>query len=163
MTRESLLRQIERNWNELQEYVATLSHEQLTRQKDAAGWTVQDHLMHIATWEKGTLALLNGKSKREAMDIPADIWAEDDDPINAIIHQRYQAMPTAEVIQTLEQEHERLMQKLGEMTEEDLQRPYRDYQPESDDEHPLLAYLVWDTVYHYRDHLPWMAAIAEKR
>lgn len=162
LTRENLLRRMELSWNELQTYLASLTAEQLTRPTDAAGWTAKDHIIHLAMWEKAGLALLEGKSKRESMNVTPETWEQGDDAINAVIQQRYHAMPLDEVMQTLRQNHERMLKKLDTMTEADLLLPYRHYQPDSIEERPIIWSAIGDTILHYRDHMPWIAAIVGK-
>lgn len=160
-TRAELLHQIETHWTELQTFLASLTREQLTRPTDAAGWTVKDHAIHIAAWEKATLAVLNRQSKREAVDVPIEIWAtEEDDPINDVIYQHYRDMPLDEALQTLRDIHAQTLQKLESMTDEDLMLPYSHYNAASNDARPLMQWMPWETYYHYRDHIPWMQAIA---
>lgn len=159
LTRENLIRQLELSWTELKAFLASLTEEQFTRPMDAAGWTAKDHVIHLAIWEQGCIAMLEGTLKREAMDIPLEIWVQDDDPINAVIQQRYRDMPLDEVMRTLEQVHERLLARLDTMTEEELLLPFSHYQSDSDDDHPVMQWVLGDTVHHYREHMPWIAAI----
>jgi hypothetical protein len=161
-TREDLLRQIEASWNELQNYLASLTEEQLTHRKDSVGWTAKDHLVHLAMWEKAGIALLEGKSKRETLNISPEIWEQDDDPINAVLYERYRDMSLDEVMQTLRQTHERMLKKLDTMTTEDLQLPYWHYQPNSSDERPIIRWAIGDTIDHYREHVAWIGEMVGK-
>jgi hypothetical protein len=160
--RENLMREIDASWNELQSFLASLTEDQLTRPTDDAGWTAKDHVIHIAAWDTAALAVLEGKSKRETLDITPEAWEQDDDPINAVIQERYHDMPLDQVMQTLQENHKRFLAKLDSMTEADLLLPYSRYQPDEPDERPLVDYVQWDTAHHYRQHIPWIAAIAKQ-
>ncbi|MBE2183959.1 MAG: maleylpyruvate isomerase N-terminal domain-containing protein, partial [Anaerolineae bacterium] len=59
MTTTEFLNQVDEKWAELQTFVASLRPEQYTSPTDAAGWSVQDHLLHLSEWEAGVTALLN--------------------------------------------------------------------------------------------------------
>src|SRR5688572_10309354 len=102
LTRETLMSAIDETWNKLQTLLASLTEEQLTQPTDAAGWTAKDHVIHVAVWENANHAMLEGKAKREVLDITSEVWEQDDDPINAVLQQRYHNMPLAEVMQTLQ-------------------------------------------------------------
>ncbi len=161
MTREKLLHEIASSWNELQAYIGSLTVEQLTGPTDAAGWTVKDHLIHLAMWVQAGYGILDGKLKREVLDITPEIWEQDDDPINAVLQKRYRSMPLDEVKQTLQQHHDHFLNKLDTMSEEDLQLPHSHYQAESTEKRPIIDFVFWDTAEHYREHIPWIKAIIE--
>jgi len=163
LSRDYLMSEIESSWNELQAFIASLTEAQLTQPSDTAGWTVKDHLIHLAAWEAAALARIEGKSKREILDINPEIWKQGDDPINAVIQQRYCEMPLNEVLETLNKNHENILAKLDTMSEEDLLLPYKHYQPKSSEESPIIEWVMWDTAHHYQEHIPWMTKIAEKR
>jgi hypothetical protein len=80
-----------------------------------------------------------------------------------LIQQRYHDMPLAQVMQMVRDYYEQLVNKLKTMTEADLQLPYRHYDQDSTDERPLILFIPWDTFRHFRDHIPWIAAIVEKK
>ena len=157
--REELLQMMDESWNELQTFIERLSEKELTIPTDPAGWTVKDHLIHIAAWVQAGRHLLDGVSKRETLDIPQEIWDQDDDPINAVLQERYKDMPLDEVKQILQQRHEEMLQKVATMSDDALQLPYNHYQPSASWEAPIMMVINIDTTEHYREHIPWMQAI----
>lgn len=159
LNKANLLRRIEHGWNDFQTYLGTLSEAQLTDPTDAAGWTGKDHIIHLAVWEDGMSALLDGKSQWEGMGIDQATWERGEDPINAVIQQRYHDLPLNNILQTLRRSHERLLEKVNAMTDEDLLRPYRHYNPNSDEERPVIWWVVGNTFMHFAEHKPWIEAI----
>ncbi|MBA3824254.1 MAG: maleylpyruvate isomerase N-terminal domain-containing protein [Ktedonobacterales bacterium] len=160
VTAANLKRHIEEEWQALQAWLATLSDAQLTQLTDAEGWTVKDHLAHLARWQTSLLAILHGQTKREAMNIDEVTWSGGDDAINAVLRQRDLALSYPEVGQLLRESHDHIIAQLHSMTDADVQRPFRDFQPSSANSNPIWKQIVGDTFMHYREHQPWMAAIA---
>lgn len=162
VTIDNLKMLMERGWEDLQAYINTLTEEQLTQPTDAAGWTVKDHLIHLAVWEDGMIALLDHKPRYERMGVPKEVWNSDDvDVINDVIYQKHKDTPLAEVQATFQQVHDRLMAKIRTLTTEDILRPDKYYNPESNSDDPVVGRIAGNTFGHYEEHKPWMEAIAQ--
>lgn len=162
VTRDNMIHYISKGWDALHTYLNTLGEEQITGPVDDAGWTVKDHMIHLAVWEDGLLAVLNGESKREAMGVDEATWEAGLDPINAAIQQRLRDVPLDEVRSTMRRSHERIVAKISAMSDEDLMRPYSHYQPHIDDDRPIYGWIVGNTFGHYEEHIPWIQAIVAK-
>ncbi|MCL4879266.1 MAG: maleylpyruvate isomerase N-terminal domain-containing protein [Anaerolineae bacterium] len=161
VSKTELLAAIDRGWNDLNTYIQSLTEAQITQPTDAAGWTVKDHLMHLAVWEDGILALLEKQSRRERMGINAAMWAKFDfDEMNAAIQQRHRDKPLAEVLQAHRGIHQRLVDQIQAAVEEDLHRPTSYFDPEGSDS-PLIDKIMGNTFGHYEEHIPWMDAIVK--
>jgi hypothetical protein len=163
MSKAELLAQIQKAWDDFHIYLNTLTPEQLTIPTDAAGWTAKDHVIHLAVWEDSIIPMLDGKRRDEAMGIDKEVWKRHDfDEINAVIQQRHKAMSLPEVMQTFSDFHQRVLEKIGTMTDEDLARPYNYFQPKSSQDALVIQWIAGNTFEHYVDHKPWIAAIVEK-
>ena len=49
-------------WDALQAVIGRYTEAELTGPTDAAGWTVKDHLAHLAAWERSMVFLFEGKA-----------------------------------------------------------------------------------------------------
>jgi hypothetical protein len=160
MSKLELLAAIQKGWEELQVYLDTLTEAQLTQTADAAGWTVKDHLIHLAVWEDGTVALLNGQSRRGRMGVDEAIWlTQEYDNINDVIYQTHRAKSLSEVMQTFNDVHQHMLEKLESMSDEDIYRPHSFYQQGSTNERPIIVWIIASTYEHYIEHMPWITAI----
>jgi hypothetical protein len=160
MNKAELLEKINAGWDEFQTYVATLSPADFTSNIDAAGWTVKDHMMHLAVWEDGIRALLDGQSRHHHMGLDDTTWETGDfDMMNAVIQQQHRDKPLDEVLAALRDAHTGLMAKLDTLSNDDLQRPYNTYQPDPKRVDPVINWIEGDTYAHYAAHQPWIAAI----
>lgn len=156
-----IIARVQNGWDHLNTFLAGLSIDQKTKPTDAAGWTVKDHMMHLAAWEDGLVAMFNRQDRRTAMGIDAAIWASGDDPINAVIQKRYKDLSLSEVEEKRRDIHAALMKQIDSFTQETINGPYNALNPNSDSTRPVADNLIGNTYMHYADHIPWMAAIAE--
>ena len=157
-----LLESIKRGWDILNDFLASLNAAQLTRYTDANGWTVKDHAIHLAVWENGLSAVLDGDEMAEAMGVDTETWKNDHpNGVNAVIQRRYKDKSWAEIDQLRRVIHERLVEQITALTDADLQRPVGEFSPSSEEETPIAALITGNTFAHYSDQLSWMEKIVE--
>ncbi len=161
LTKAELLAAMRQGWDELQAYLAALSPAQITQPADAAGWRVQDHVMHLAMWENSLNAFLQKQSRPASMGVDLDTWNSGDiNKINDVIYQRNKSRSWADVQQIFRNIHEELIGRIEALTDEDLQRPYHYYQPDSEATDPAAKRIAFASFQHYARHRPWMETIA---
>lgn len=154
VTRDEYLDRIERSWRDVDRLVADLDAAAL-RKPVADDWTVQDHLTHIAAWEKSLVALLEGADRAAAMDAPG-LDDAGTDAINAVVHERHRETPAEQALADLRETHRRLVETLRGLSDEDLSQPYSHFQPGVDDEdhaRPVSNWIAGNTWDHYAEHL----------
>jgi len=160
MSKAELLLRVGRGWDRVNDYLGTLSLEQLTTPTDAGGWTVKDHVIHMAIWEDGMIAVLNGIEPADHMNIDKKIWEQGDDPINAVIQQRYRDATWADVQHKREAIHANLLQKINSLSEAELNSSLREFLQSEESARQVWDSISGSTYLHYEEHLPWMRAIA---
>jgi hypothetical protein len=163
VTTRNTLDQIKAGWDSLQAFVNSLTEEQMTTPKDAVGWSVKDHLMHLAAWENGTLSLLNGQTFHAGLGVDAALLATGDfDLINARIQESTRDLPLSEVLNHLKKVHTAFVARVAQLSDGDLMRPYSSFDPaQANNNHPVIGWIENDSFGHYEEHLPWMQAIAQ--
>jgi hypothetical protein len=161
---EDLLARIAEGWVVLHQRIAPLSPAQLTTPGPEGGWSVKDHLAHLATWEGMLVALLEGKPIHTAFGIDhAEYDAlESTDALNAVIAEQHKDRSLDEAMQRSEETHAQVVAKISALSDEDLLKPLTHFQPDDPDgpdERPVLVKIIGDTYGHYAEHLPWIEAI----
>ena len=142
-TKAGLLADIERTWQALNAGLDRLTEPQLSSISDAQGWTVKDHLIHLAHWERSMTFLLQGKPRHAGLEVPEAVYDRgDDDEINAAIYERHKAMPAAEARAQLRLTHQQLMALIQPLSDADLQKSYHHFLP-------------------IAEHLGWIEALAD--
>ncbi|MBI5877865.1 MAG: maleylpyruvate isomerase N-terminal domain-containing protein [Chloroflexi bacterium] len=150
-------------WRALQQTLDGWSDTQMTEPRDAAGWSVKDHLSHLMVWERGIVALLRRQPRNEAMgfDEPT-MQSISEDEINARIQQRFATESLAAVRDELDRTHAALMVTIEAMPPGDLLNSYNYFlsgEANNDTSQPVLASIFGNSGGHFEEHLPWMRAI----
>ncbi|HEY7021031.1 MAG TPA: DinB family protein [Ktedonobacterales bacterium] len=161
---EELLARIADGWAILHQRIAPLSSAQLTASGPDGGWSVKDHLAHLATWEGMLITLLEGKPIPTAFGMSRAEYdaLESTDALNAVIAEQHKGFSLDEVMRRSEETHTRLVALIGALPDEDLSKPITFFQPDDPDgpdERPVLVKIIGDTYGHYAEHLPWIEAI----
>lgn len=158
---KELTSRMQHGWDKFQAYLKTLSEDQQTRLTDAAGWTIKDHIMHLAVWEDGIYGMFSNHPRHIQMGLDDAAWDTDGYDIkNDIIYKQHKDKSLAEVMKAFQDIHNRLIAKIQTLNDEDLMRPYKYYEPNSTNEQPVIGFVVGNTFGHYMEHTSWIATIA---
>lgn len=163
-TQAELTRAIEAAWAELQAFVAGLTEKQVWLQDDH-GWTIKDHLTHLAVWEDSVAVLFRGGRRHEALGIDEATYAKASfDEINEVIKDRQKHMSLREVTAQLGQVQGALMARVRSLSDADLDRTVRDFFPQAprSDDRRMIDFLHENTAAHSSEHLPWMQALLKR-
>ena len=164
-TKAELLEDIEQAWPELQSQLGRLSESQLTTIKDAEGWTVKDHIIHMTAWERSVVFFLQGKPRHEGLEVDEAVYLRhDDDEINAAVYEARKELPYSEAMTQFREVHTQLMRLVEPMTDDDLQKPYSHYLPDEprESDPTALDMIYGNTAHHFTEHLGWIRELVER-
>ncbi len=157
-----LIRRIRAARKELEDTLRPMSAEELSRPGPDGGWSVLDHLIHLAEWRWKLLAMMQGRAGYEGLGIDAQTYQTAGlDGINAILHERNRRRPTAEVLTEFRRAHEVVLGAIERMDEADLQRVYDLADPT--DTRRLIEGIIANTYGHDLEHLGWIREMLEEK
>lgn len=147
--------------------IGRLSEQQLTGPRDAAGWTVRDHLTHLAAWADGITALLRGGDRWAAMGVEPVVApgsnppTYDFDVINERIAERHRGLSGAEALALAVASHRALAAEVDKLSDEQLSWPYNRFGKPAlgDGSTPIIEYIAGDSYEHYPEHLGWIESL----
>jgi hypothetical protein len=153
---------IDRGWNELMALIDSLGPQGLSAGVPG-GWSVKDHIAHVAGWELSLLALLNGEDRKRAMGVPEA--ADDTDALNEAMWLLHRDETAEQVLKFSTDTHDTLMARIREMSDADLRRTYNHYQPndprDPGDDRPVVDWIGGNTYGHYAEHIDWINQVME--
>jgi len=141
---------------ELEAFIAGTPPEQLIRpRKD--GWSLKDHLFHLAIWDRYLIAILERQPRLPAVGIDTDPLAMTDHA-NSIFQERGKNIPLNQVLTLFRANRGRIIDLVQKLNDADLDRPIAEFQP-NDPEAPhgtLRDWILPITADHDRIHHQWM-------
>jgi uncharacterized protein (TIGR03083 family) len=164
LTKDALLEEIGRAWDELNSALDDLTPEQMSGPTDANGWLVQDHLSHMGAWHNWARLRTQGRPSWEGLGVTeADVRSGDTDTVNAAIRARHAEKTPAEARAFLTETHDLLLALVAGLEEAALPLPFRALGPDEPPDRviPLVSHIVYEsTAGHYREHLEWLRSYA---
>jgi hypothetical protein len=165
--KSSVLERIERSWASLDEAIEGLADERM-RSSGPDGWTVKDHLAHIAGWNLSLAALLERRHRQAALALEG-FSTTDWDGQNEVMLRRHRELVPDEVRALLLGSRLMVLRALCSLTDADLGRPYREYQPHdvrtspptSDD--PVARWIIGSIEDHVEEHLGYIGPLIVER
>jgi hypothetical protein len=166
-TKAELLSDIEQSWTHLNAALNQLTDAQLTTTVgDAQGWTVKDHVIHLTRWERSVVFFLQGLPRHQGIGVEEALYLEgSDDAINAAIYQETREISLGDALAEFRATHQQLLQLLQPLTDDDLQKHYRDFLPQEpgDGDGPTAMNVIYgNTAHHFSEHLEWIEALIDK-
>jgi hypothetical protein len=162
-SKQELLAAIDRNWAQLTAALDRLAPADFTAHQDGHGWTVKDHIVHLAAWERSAIYLLRGQPRHTGLGVAEAIYlSRDEDVINAAVAEANKHISAEAALAELRAVHTELLSVLAPLDDADLRRRYRDYLPDEPgegDSPPVLNVVYGNSAHHYAEHLPWIEAL----
>jgi hypothetical protein len=108
---------------ELETSFARLSHEQMDGPATDGGWTIKDHLSHIAEWQRRALAVMDGREPHEGFQIDKETFDQFEDvhALNEYLFQRNRNRSLEDVLEDFRSTHQQVEARVGEMDNDQLQ------------------------------------------
>lgn len=150
-----LVRRIQAARDELEDFLGQQSPEALAQPGPDGGWSVLDHLIHLAEWRWKQLALIQGQPGYRGLRIDAQTYETAGlDEVNAILYKRNRDLPSAKKLDEFNKAHAAVLEAIGRMDEADLQGPNNRSDPT--DARSLLEGIIGNTYEHDLEHLGWI-------
>lgn len=157
--KDELVRYIAEGYEEVNALIGSLTGDELNR-PGGEGWSIKDHLAHLAAWEAGIVALLNRQPRWDAMGLSEEIVENNDETsMNDLVHERVTRLSADEVRAWFADVHTAMLDTLSRLTTEDVLRPYADYEVGTRgraNQQMVASSIIGNTYGHYAEHLEWM-------
>lgn len=161
-----ILKSMDEERQKLEALISGLTASQLAAPSTASDWSVKDHFIHLALWQRGVVALLNFQPRWAAMGLEQAFVDEAHasgagfDAINAQLYELNKNRTWQAVWEAFDAAHRDMQAILKTFTNADLLKPYAHFEPDAatPNTHPIIGWITGDSFEHYAEHYPWIEA-----
>ncbi len=157
MTKQEMLKRIQKEREAFEAALAGLTPEQMTAAGAMSEWSVKDILGHIAMWESRLVTILYSNER----GVPPKMLRGQAsvDKVNAESFTDQRERPLDRVLADFHAVHTQLLKRLDTLTDRDLSDPKRFKWMEGE---PLEKLVAGDTFEHYAEHRAMIEAWRQK-
>ena len=146
-TKEDMIADIERERSALEEFLSTLTPDEMTRPGALGSWSVKDVIAHLVEWEQMFLGWYQAGLKGKVAEKPAPGFKWSQLPqLNQQIYEKYCDKSLADVQKKFRASYRQIMKTIETLGEEDLFKSGRFAWTEK---HPLVSFILPNTSSHY--------------
>ena len=138
---------IQDGYEQFEALLASLEEEQMLIPGVNGSWSVKDNLAHLAAWHTSQAMRLRAVVDGAEPPDPAP-GCETEDDINDYYYRRFKDLPLADVLADFRASYQRVLAATQALSWETLNEPF----PWSDNDAPMGAYTLGNTVGHYELH-----------
>jgi hypothetical protein len=164
LDKAELLARIRRSRLALEDELSPLSEDQLAIPA-SNGWSIKDHLAHLATWEFGMAELLRGRARFAAMQVEEAVsQGKSEEAINELMQRQHAGLSLSEVMDKFKDAHRQLLETLESLDDQDLYRPYASFMPGGEDsrQEAVINWVIGNTYEHFDEHRGYIHAVLEE-
>jgi uncharacterized damage-inducible protein DinB len=124
VSKDEVLANIRAARAELEITFTGLDERQMTEPRTEGGWSIKDHLAHIAEWQRRGLGVIAGRPPWEGLGIEKEEWDRlgGTDAINDVLYRRHKDTSLEHVLADFRNTQKQVEQTIESMTDADLQR-----------------------------------------
>ena len=143
----------------LDDVIAPLTDADLAASRPG-GWRVQDHLAHLATWERMLVAHLTDGNDHDVVGMtPPEYETADLETLNQRIYELCRDRHPADVRAEYHHAHAAAVSLIERLDDAELKRAYWSDDPSG---RTVLEKLTGDTYRHYLEHRRWIMEALER-
>lgn len=147
-TKDQILAESQKEHKALDEFVSSLSAEQMEQSGMMGAWSAKDFLAHLYEWEQMVLAWLAAGQRGENPSVPAEGYKWNQLPaLNEEIRQKHMPRTPDNILEMYQDSHKQVMKTIESLPEKELFTP--GLYPWMN-KNTLAAYFVSCTSSHYR-------------